>query len=40
MSAIVWLLRDILGPANSLRRWALALSPWLLLMRCGVRGRK
>lgn len=40
MSAIRWLIADILGPTNSRRRWALALSPWLLLMRCGVRVRK
>lgn len=32
MNAIIWLLRDILGPANSLRRWALALSPWAVLI--------
>lgn len=31
MNAILWLVRDILGPPDSRRRWALALLPWLLL---------
>ena len=31
MSAIAWLIRDILGPANSKRRWALAMLPWALI---------